>query len=46
MALFNRLLTHVHRKREAPKELSLWKQHYEAAPENGKLSIEIRAIRK
>ena len=36
MALFNRFLTHVQRKKETPKELSLWKQHYDRVPENGK----------
>ena len=36
MALFNRFLTHVQRKKEpAPKELSLWKEHYDILPDNG-----------
>ena len=37
MALFNRFLTHVQRKKETPKELSLWKQHYDRVPENGRI---------
>lgn len=39
MALFNRFLTHVQRKKETPKELSLWKQHYDRVPENGHVRV-------
>eukprot|EP00092_Neocalanus_flemingeri_P017277 GFUD01018683.1.p1 GENE.GFUD01018683.1~~GFUD01018683.1.p1 ORF type:complete len:874 (+),score=143.39 GFUD01018683.1:108-2729(+) len=39
MALFNRFLTHMQRKKEVPKEISLWQQDYDLVPDNGHVRV-------
>lgn len=39
MALFNKFLNHVSWKKGQPKEVHLWKQHYQQVPDNGHVRV-------